>query len=637
MRWVAWVAVLAPALAAAQAPRFDDAVWRRLEQLETPVPSPDGRWVAFTRVGFDSVAGAHRATVWVMEDDGGNLREIGPGRLPDWSPDAKRVAMIDAGMLRIVTLDGSAPAVAYAPTPWRADLVRWSPDGRQLALGAAAGDPRITGRATSGSGPGLGQAVLLITSEGGSHRVLTPPTLLVGLPDAPLPDTREFDWIDGATLVVAGRLADSGRAGETALVIIDTLGTMPRTLPLGEGIWHAPVTSPNGKLIAFTGHRSSAAGWTAEELWVVQPNGAGIRRLTPNIDRTVMEVAWAGDNQSLWFATEDRGARNVHRVTTKGDGIKASTTGVHALELGGIARRGNYGVVVREQPLVPPALWRFPTGKPWELRPVFEPNAAVVAELQFGEVEEFEVRAPDGVPVHAWLVRPPDFAPGVRYPLLVEVHGGPHAMAGARFVPARLRHAAEGWLVLVPNARGSTGFGSDFASGIARAWPGTEGDDLLAAVDDVLARGLADSTRMVLLGVGGGGPPVGALLTRTPRFAAALLRCTDARWIALGGGPDVAPGGGWGAAKPLRLLPELWTDRSPVHRARDVRTPVATIAGDPGPPRAVEFAEAFTLGVARTGTRTLFVREPWACGPEARPGVVTDLERWALDALLPAR
>lgn len=614
-RFALAMALAAPVMAAAaQDARFDDAAWARLVRLEAPVPSPDGRLVAFTRFAFDSTSGGFRAAVWVMEDDGREAREVGPGRFPDWSPDSRRLAMTDDGAVRVVALDGTVPPLHRPVQPWSAERVRWSPDGAWIGVAA-----RAEGRGT----------ILVLSADGTASRIVTTQDFSAGLPDAPA-SVRSFDWIDAATLVVAGRFHDAGRPDESALVVWDTLGSAPRVLPLGEGVWDAPVVSPNGRFIAFTGHRASEAGWTARELWVVQPNGAGIRRLTPNLDQDALDVAWAGDSESLWFATESRGARNVHRVTTRGDGIKASTSGVHHLVLGGIARRGGYGVVVREQPLVPPAIWRFPTGKPWELRPIHEPNADVLAGRDLGELEEFEFRAPDGVAVHAWLLRPPGFTPDRRHPLLLEVHGGPHAMAGARFAPARLRHAAEGWLVLVPNARGSTGFGSDFANAVARAWPGADGADLLAAVDDALARGLADSTRLAILGVGGGGVAVGALLAESSRFRFALLRCTGSRWLALGGGPDAAPWGEWGASDPLRLPPALWLSRSPVHRAHLVRTPLLTVAGVPDALQPVEFAEMFTAAVARTDTRVRFVRDAAACAADGAPWRAVALERAAL-------
>lgn len=620
MRAALAMALLLPSLLGAQSRPFDDATWLRLEQLETPVPSPDGKWIAFTRVRIDSAADRFVTSVWLMEDDGRNLRELAPGRLPDWSPDATRLAVLYEGALWVLTRDGSQSPVQVTPAAIAVEQMRWSPDGARLAIASRPAAPTLGGATiviAAGGHPGANRSIQLVTLDGQAPRAITPDGFEVGLPDAGLPDIREFDWLDDATLVVAGRAAGEGRLGETSLAVFDTLGTHLRTLPLGEGVWHAPVVSPDGKQVAFTGHSWSEAGWTAEELWTVQPNGAAIRRLTPNLDREVADVSW-GDNQTLWFTVEERGSRNVYRASIKGDGPKIGITGVHALALGGVARRGNFGVVVRERPDAPPGLWRFPTAKPWELRSLFAPNDSVMQDVATGEVEEFEYRATDGTPIHAWLFRPPEYNPARRYPMVVEVHGGPHAMAGAGFSPSRMRRTADGWLVLVVNPRGSTGFGGDFANAVARAWPGTDGDDILAGVDDVLARGLADATRIALVGLGGGGVAVGALLTRGPRFAAAVLRCTGTGWLALSDGPDRAPWGAWHAAKPLRILPELWMDRSPIHRVSGVRTPLLTIAGMRTAPGAAEFAEGFHLGVGRTGTAATFVRLNDGCGVGAQ-------------------
>lgn len=614
------LALLLPTLLTAQGRRFDDATWLGLERLETPVPSPDGKWIAFTRVRADTAASRFRSSVWVMEDDGRALRELSLGRLPDWSPDGNRLAVLHEGAVWVITRDGTAPPVQVTPDALAVEQLRWSPDGMRLAVAARPAAPTLGGATiviAAGGHPGANRSVHLVTLDGQAPRMITPEGFEVGLPDPGLPDVREFDWLDDATVVVAGRAAGEGRLGETAMVVFDTLGIALRTLPLGEGVWHAPVVSPDRKQVAFTGHPWSEAGWTAEELWVMQPNGAALRRLTPNLDRAVADVAWAGDNKTLWFTVEERGSRNVHRTSIKGDGLKPGISGVHALALGGVATRGNFGVVVRQRPDAPPALWRFPTGKPWELKPLFAPNDSVMQGVVTGEVEEFEYRAADGTPIHAWLFRPPGYDPARRYPLVVEIHGGPHAMAGAGFSPSRLRRTAEGWLVLAVNPRGSTGFGGDFANAVARAWPGIDADDILAGVDDVLARGLADSTRIALVGLGGGGVAVGAILTRGPRFAAGILRCTGTGWVALSDGPDRAPWGEWTAAKPLRILPELWMDRSPIHRVSGVRTPTLTITGTRTAPGAADFAEAFHLGVGRTGTAATFARLNDGCGVTA--------------------
>ena len=613
--------LLLPSLLGAQDRHFDDAAWLGLERLETPVPSPDGKWIAVTRVRTDTAADRFVSTVWVMEDDGRKLRELAPGRLPDWSPDGQRLAVIHAGAVWVLTRDGRNAPMPVTPAALAVEQVRWSPDGTRLAISARPAAPTLGGATiviAAGGHQGANRSMYLVTLDGQAPRTITPDGFEVGLPDPGLPDVREFDWLDDATLVVTGRAAGEGRLGETSLVVFDTLGTQLRTFPLGEGVWHAPVVSPDRKQVAFTGHPWSEAGWTAEELWVMQPNGAAIKRLTPNLDRNVADVAWAGDNKTLWFTVEERGSRNVHRTSIKGDGLKPGISGVHALALGGVAQRGNFGVVVRQRPDAPPSLWRFPTGKPWEMKPLFAPNDSVMQGIATGEVEEFEFRTTDGTPIHAWLFRPPGYDPARRYPMVVEVHGGPHAMAGAGFSPSRLRRTAQGWLVLVVNPRGSTGFGGDFANAVARAWPGIDGGDILAGVDDVLVRGLADSTRIALVGVGGGGVAVGALLAQGPRFAAGVLRCTGTGWVALSDGPDRAPWGEWFAAKPLRILPELWLDRSPIHRVSGVRTPTLTIAGVRGAPGAVEFAESFHMGVGRTGTPATFVRLNDGCGNTAQ-------------------
>ncbi|MDX2208645.1 MAG: prolyl oligopeptidase family serine peptidase [Gemmatimonadales bacterium] len=621
-RFVALLLVM-PFVLSAQGRPFDDAAWQAVERLESAIPSPDGRSIAFTRTAVDSATGRYRHAVWVMNDEGGNLREVARGRLPGWSPDSRRLAVVQDGRIEVVTIDGTLVPFTLAIPHLRIKQLRWSPDGGRLAVTVQAIDRDLVPegalgvRLTTGAFPGAGRAVWMMSLDGAPPRALTPPGFDVGIPDPGLPDVGEVDWIDGATLVVAGHPGGEGWLGETVIAVIDTLGSPLRILPLGVGVWHGPVVSPDGKSIALSGHNWSEAGWTAEEVWVIQPDGTGIRRLTANLDRDVANLSWAADNQTIWFTVEERGSRNIHQVKLGRGAPSPAITGVHLLSLGGIARVGNYGVTLREQPGVPAAVWRFPLDKPWQMQLLFAPSEAVMAAVAVGETEEFEYRTSDGTPIHAWLLRPPGYDPARRYPLLVEVHGGPHAMASAGFSPSRLRHASDGWLVLAVNPRGSTGFGSDFANMIARAWPGIDVDDILDGVNDVIARGLADSTRLALVGVGGGGVAVGSIIGRTDRFSAAILRCTGSGWMTLGGGPDRAPWGEWGNAKPIGIAAEVWLERSPIRQVLAVRTPTLTIAGMRTEPIAAEFAEAFHLGVGRTGTAAAFIRFDDGCGAAA--------------------
>lgn len=565
-----------------------------------------GALVAYTLRTPASDGSRFEDVVHVIPADGGTPTVLGAGSRP-------RFATRGTALARIVRV-GDSSSLVVRDTPFAEDRAiitvageitafRWSPDGLSLAFTADADSlaQRVGDRNAR-------LALFLVSSDGGTPRRITPEGFRIGPAEPELDGLAQFDWLDAARIVVSGRAADAREAPEAAsLHLIDVATGAARYLAGTGGRWHAPVVSPNGDWIAFTGQAITPQGWMASELIILRPNGSGLKRLTVGLDRDVHDVAWSEDSRWLWFAVEDRGSRNLMRVDVRNARVQPATTGTHLLELAAIAR-DDWALAIRHTATDPGSLIRFRLGRAHDFGFLVETDAAAFE----GEVEELDLRGPNDTPLHGWLLRPPALAPDARAPLLVDLHGGPHAMAGAGYAPFALAHAANGWLVLRANPRGSTGFGYDLSNGLLIRWPGDDVADIRAMIDALIARGLVDSTRIAVVGSGAGAVSAIALRAADPRISRTILRCAGSGWLPGGAGIDPPTWSEWMATRPYRSAPLRWWELSSP-RPGEALSPVLAISGPSRPTDPVAFTGSVLADLDRRGVRAEHVLLARSC------------------------
>ena len=249
-------------------------------------------------------------------------------------------------------------------------------------------------------------------------------------------------------------------------------------------------------------------------------------------------------------------------------------------------------------------------------------NAQRLSEIRLGDVEEFWYAASDGQRLQGWLYHPPDFAPGNRYPLILEIHGGPHYMAGNDFSFRLHEFAARGYLVLLTNPRGSTGYGAAFANAIDDAFPGDiDSGDLLSGIDSVVARGIVDEDRIYAMGCSGGGSLAAWLSSHSDRFAAVSVSCAVTNRISMAGTTDAV---GWSYSSfptPFWEDPAAWLKHSPIMHVGRVETPTLVMVGEnDGRTPVAQSAEYYlALKVKGVPTKLLIFRDeghgPWRSKP----------------------
>jgi len=344
------------------------------------------------------------------------------------------------------------------------------------------------------------------------------------------------------------------------------------------GAWARPAVSPDGKSVAFTGYPQSKHTHSVSDLYVIPFAGGEMRKISGDYDRDPLDLRWSPDSEGIYFDAEDRGSRNAQFVAISGGGVKPVTTGAHVLTMDS-ASSDLMAAGTLTDPDNPPDVVRYNLRRPGELTKLTSVNAGLLSGMHLAKTEEIDFASSGGANVQGWLVKPPDFDPAKKYPLILEIHGGPFAMYSVAFNYMFQNFAANDFVVLYLNPRGSTGYGTAFSGGIDHNYPGPDYDDLMAGVDATVAKGFIDTTRMAVSGCSGGGVLSSWVIGHTDRFAAAAVRCPVIDWMSMAGNSDIPLFTFSFFQKPFWEDPSDWLAHSSVMTVGKVTTPTLLMTG----------------------------------------------------------
>jgi dipeptidyl aminopeptidase/acylaminoacyl peptidase len=589
--------------AAAQRPdRLQLADYLDWEQVQAPQLSPDGRQVVYGRRWVDKLNDRWQSSIHIMNVDGTRPRALLDGSSPRWSPDGTRIAYLAQGEPRgtqiwVRWMDAEGAATQVTRVTESPSDIAWSPDGRWLAFRMLVPESdgwRVEGQVTAmrprgatwtqaprvverlvyrrdGQGflPSGTQQLFVVPADGGTPRQVSHGEWSVGSPT----------WMpDGRTLVFSSgpRTEDAEYAWrESEIYAIDVETGAIRQLTTRRGPDNNPAPSPDGRLIAYTGYDWNTDTWTDSKLYVMNADGSGARVLA-DIDRTPNSLIWAPDGSGVYFTAQSEGSQNLWFAPLRG-AVRQVTDGVHMLSVAEITRDGLV-LGTRSTFHEPGDIVTFSLRSPQEIRKITDVNGDVLAGKRLGEVEEIWYTSVDDFRVQGWIIRPPDFDPSRKYPMMLVIHGGPHSMYSVAFNFGWQEHAANGYVVLYTNPRGSTGYGSAFGNAIKNAYPGKDYDDLMRGVDEVIARGYIDENNLFVYGCSGGGVLTSWIVGQTDRFAAASANCPVTNWLSFVGTTD---GASW--YRNFEKYP--WEDptehlrRSPLMYVGNVKTPTMLMTG----------------------------------------------------------
>jgi len=341
-----------------------------------------------------------------------------------------------------------------------------------------------------------------------------------------------------------------------------------------------PQYSPDGKMIAFMSADSvDHSAWAETKLYVMNADGSNAHLVSGNLDRPISGVTWAEDNTGLYLNVDNEGSRNLYFATVGGQ-FHPVTSGKQVLTVSAVTKAG-MAVGVRSTPVLPNDVVTFTvpkTGTVSSFTQLTNVNEDVLAGKQLATTEEIWYTSKDGLKIQGWIVKPPGFDATKKYPLILEIHGGPQSMYNVAFNFSRQDHAANNYVLLYTNPRGSTGYGEKFTNMIKNAYPDKDFDDLMAGVDTVVGRGYVDTKNMFVYGCSGGGVLTAWTVGHTDRFAAAASLCPVINWLSFVGETD---GASWymNFDKPFWEDPSEHLKRSPIMYVGHVKTPTLLMTG----------------------------------------------------------
>lgn len=618
-------AVAPPAPAVAQSDeirKISLEMYLDLESVSDPQISPDGTQIVYTRGWVDKMNDRRESSIWIMNADGSRARFLVDGSGPIWSPDGTRIAYTARGepegsqiFVRWMDAEGAISQITRLEDG--PGGIRWSPDGNWISFSMTVeGEPAWTvsppGRpegATWTPGPKVvtradyrqdrqgfvdegWRHIFVVPAEGGTARQLTDGYW----------NHSTGEWTpDGRELVFSSLRTEDAELSwrESEVYAVDVASGAIRQLTTRRGQDSGPLPSPRGDLIAYRGSDFHDDTYRNSGVYVMGRDGSGPRMISGDFDRQINDMQWAHDGSGLYLNVSSEGTRNLHFASVDG-GVRELSVGEHMFALSSFTETGR-AVGTFTSPLVPSDIVVFDLSSPNRRRQLTRVNDDVFGGVTFGEVEEIWYESLDGFQIQGWIIKPPDFDPSKKYPLMLSIHGGPHGMYNVGFNFAWQEHAANGYVILYTNPRGSSGYGSAFGNAIKNAYPSKDFDDLMNGVDEVIARGYVDEQNMFVYGCSGGGVLTSWVVGHTDRFAAASANCPVTNWLSFVGTTD---GIGW--YRNFENFP--WDDpsehlrRSPLMYVGNVTTPTMLMTGvndlrTPMPQTEEYYAALKVLGV----------------------------------------
>jgi dipeptidyl aminopeptidase/acylaminoacyl peptidase len=530
---------LAGAAASARPMTFEDLAAMR--RIGAPRVSPDGKWIAYAASNIDLPGNVRKSAVYLIPADGSApARRLTDGvkqdEGPAWSPDGKTIAYVsnrDGNPKQVYLYDvASGTSRKLTTLPGGASEVKWVPDGSGLVLVSAV-DVELKGPSTAGTQARIIDSLLyrhwnawqeptrnhvLYVPLSGSVRDLTP-----GPYDAPpfsVSGGNEFDVSpDSKELVYARNVeANPERSTNSDLYIVSLTGGEPKRITTRTGADTSPVYSPDGRYIAYRSQARNGYESDLWELWLYDRASGQPRRIAADFPNWISEAVWSNDSKSLIVDAPLKGKNALYELTLDGRATLLDNSGSASMMA---VSPDSKTIYFNLSTLRRPADIYAITRDGYRAR-LTKGNDALLSELDMGAVEDVWWEGADGAQIHGHLVKPPDFDPSKKYPAIVLIHGGPQGAWSDswsyRWNPQPF--AARGYVILMPNPRGSSGFGQQFIEQISRDWAGRVYTDIMNGVDKLAAMPFVDGSRLGAAGGSYGGYMVNWILGHTNRFKA---------------------------------------------------------------------------------------------------------------------
>ena len=565
--------------------------------------SPNGKYIAYTK----AVKGRAQLHLYYVDSKQSvrltNLSET--PRQITWSNDSKTLAFT------LFTPEKQKPL--FTGMPAKPKGAKWAETAKYIDSTQYRGDGRGYLR------EGYNQ-IYVLPVEGGTPRQLTSGKFPSGGTLSFSPDN---DWIYFAT-PHREDYALNPLFSDIYKVSVNT-GELVQVTDM-DGPESRPTLSPNGKYLAFSQLNDRKLSYQNSDLVVMELESGDITRLTSSLDRSLGKFVWRQDSRGLVFSYLDKGETKLAAVNLKGD-VKPIDVAIGGQALGRPYTSGDFAlskkgdiVFTTASRTTPGDLALFRKGKSPTL--LTQLNTDALGHKTLADVKDVNVKSSvDQRDIGAWVALPPGFDSTKKYPLILEIHGGPHAAYGPHFAMEIQLMAAQGYVVVWANPRGSSSYGEDFGNTIHHNYPSEDYNDLMDVVDAVIAKGYVDTDNLFITGGSGGGVLTAWSIGKTDRFAAAVVAKPVINWVSFALTADAYPyfSQYWMADMPWNIADKLWK-RSPLSLVGNVKTPTMLLTGEADYRTPISESEQYYQALKLQNVDAAMVRIPGAShGIASRP------------------
>ncbi len=619
--------------------------------VDEPEISHDGRWIAYTVKRVDQEEDESSTQLFMVSKSGGDVLQMSgddyPAAMPRFSPDGGMLAFLAAKgdeeepVTQVWTLDlRGGEARQYTDVKQEISDFAWSPDGRQMLLvmkDKSALDLAKEQAEAAGEEPKPLPYVidrLQFKRDGQPYLDRSRDHLYIMGERQSVPRQVTFGDFDDEAAVwspdgravafVSNRSEEPDASENRDIWIVDAVdaAAQPRRVTSNEGADYAPAWSPDGKQIAYVTVTEPDLIWYAtNHLAVISVDGDEQRVLTADMDRNVSSPSFTADGSAIMFMLEDSAEQHLATFDLGTAAVSRPIEGNLVVQNYSQSANGDIAVMVT-MPHLPAELFLLSNDS---LKPLTKTNAALLDELELAEVANVTFSSRDGTEVEGFIFTPPAYEEGTRYPTILRLHGGPVAQYDFSFNEEAQLLAAHGYVVVIANPRGSSGYGQDFSAALFANWGVPDFEDVMAAVDYAVAEGYADPER---LGVGGwsyGGILTNYVITKTDRFEAAITGASEVNFQANYGHDHYQ----YAWEKELGLpweTPEVWQKISPWENVDKVVTPTLVMGGKDDWNVPIQNSEQLYQALKRRGVPTQLVVYPDESHGISRPSFRKD--RW---------
>jgi dipeptidyl aminopeptidase/acylaminoacyl peptidase len=620
--------------------------------------SPDGSRVAYVVKTIAAESHEYRSAIWVAPTDGGEPRQFTGGQhqdhTPRWSPDGQSLAFVSdrpgegkrgkkRSQLWLMPANGGEARQLTTMAHGAGEPV-WSPDSQYIAFTARVGEDEDPEQRTADEKgedqkldarfrvitrmfyklDGVGfiyqrrRHIFLIAVSGGEPRQLT---------DGDWDDSSPAWSPDGRQIAfTSDRTEDRDYRPTDDLYVMPVVAGEPRCLTRGDLDCASPSWSPDGQSLAFLGAIPIGSGGQMDVYAIAATGDGGAHephQLTQDSSGTAADEVlddlreghasippvWSPDGAQIYFLASQAGTTQVFSMPSAGGRPEAVTWGDQRISAFSLDRERRRLALAVTTTIDPGRIDVQELGAAGGQQPIATPNAEFVQQHDIAEPERLEFRGADDATFEGWLIKPRDFDPGQKYPLVLEVHGGPHTLYGASFFFEFQCLAARGYLVLYTNPHGSIGYGADFARSIRGDWGNKDFADVMAAVDTVLQHGYVDAERLGIAGGSYGGFMTNWAIGHTDRFKAAVTQRSVVNMVSMFGSSDV----GWllgddgFLGTPWENM-ETLVEHSPLTYVKNMHTPLLIIHSEGDHRCPMEQAEQLFIALKYLGREVELVR-----------------------------